>query len=295
MRDEHEGKIIYLGGVEEAPVSREITPTYPREQAGYLVDIVMQLGLDPAFVEIFAQHLSDLHLWVNEDRYTTGGNVADHTTRSQLDVVNPSKEALPLTVDLDEVQPSLIRVFKASQFELEDKVTSLQGALKEFGFSGPDRRKLAGIALDWSFAEQAVAALGNSFHMQRIYGSYIADFNGQSPAYKAEYTISAQHVRDLYDIKEPQVEAPRTVEEDYLRLQQGFGLIALHGSILRHRVINKSVIADWLTKELASEHDLEPYTPEAIARHFAVLEPRDHHAWFEEYFDSLPDVPDDDN
>lgn len=294
MSTEHEGKVIYLGGVEEAPVSREVTPTYPREQAGYLLDITEQLGLDPAFAEIFEQHLNDLHLWLNEDRYTTGGDVTDHTKHSQLDVVNPSLEALPLTVELDEAHPPLVRVFKASQSEIEDKVKSLQGALKEFGFSGPDRRKLAGIALDWSFAEQAIAALGNACHMQRTYGSYIADFNGQSPAYRAEYTISSQFVRSVYDIQKPEVEAPRTVEEDYTRLQQGFGFIALHGSILRHRIVNKTVIADWLTKKLTTEQLLEPYAPESIARHFAILEPRDHNAWFEEYFSNFPDVTEED-
>ncbi len=233
---------------------RYIGNDYAQTMAAPAVEACLRLGLNVGLQSFIEQHLRDLHMVVAEDKNETEA-VAPHLSVGKF--LAPGDQ-----------EPSWHRVFVVGQQELMAREAQLRKVLTTMGIDSVEDIKLQMCALDWIFYEQVVSALGNAYFMQTHHGRYIADFNGQSPYYRAEYSVSADYLRRTG-------QKDLSLEEDFKALQQGFGLMMLHDSLLVEAVLSRAAVADWAIAHLRSEAYPTAYRSDEIAEHLRYLQP-DH-------------------
>lgn len=267
MAEAVRGNVVYFPGVQEEDVYTNLSTDYAEQHSGVIVDACLRLGLDPQFASGFSQHLNDLNLILVED-VNSQAEQKGVIKQSRLGIDHLSsvplhrREQTGRTVELE-----WDRLLIASQAELLARSKELENAFEEFGFGAPSQRALGSVALDWVFAEQSMSALGNACYMERTFTGYKKDFNGQSPIYNTHYTVSLEFLKGL-EVDDSEA----NVADDFARLQQGFGLMMLHGSLMAREVVTRSSAADWIIEEVKAARP-RAYGAPAVARHLQAVKP----------------------
>lgn len=290
MAEVSQGELVYFPGVEQDEVYTNYDTEYAEQHSGVIVDACLRLGLDPRFAYGFSSHLNDLNLVLAEDLQRLAEEKGE-PKQSRLDLQHLSDVPLHVRQKTGaEVHLEWDRLFIASQTELRTRADELQGHLDDIGFGASDPSVLGSVALDWVFAEQSMTALGNACYMQRTYTGYKKDFNGQSPCYRTQYTVSLEFLKSL-SLEDPAA----NVQDDFMRLQQGFGLMMLHGSLTAREVATKSAVANWVTAK-AGINRPKAYNAQEIAAHLRAIKPIDEpDRPYQEFYANFLDRDDEDD
>lgn len=174
------------------------------------------LGLDNSILAIAKRHIDDLH---PKFKFRPTEERRGSYLQSNLTVA----------LDVDPNSPTYQTLQRYAEIyvpELHERERLLQKTM--FDRNSPDielaRKACHGAALEWIFSELCFMAAANATDMQRRFGRYIKDFNGQLLHYKSDLAITTSAVASLH--KSP---------AKYNAMQQGFGLMMLYdGLISRH-------------------------------------------------------------
>lgn len=257
------GELIFFPGVNPEDLYHTYDTKYAEAQAPHLVETCLRLGMHPEFADPLQQHLQDLHLVFHGSRHTRDFG---EPARSRLTVerVSPAPCEEKAEGGFDESEWKRLLILEGAEFDLLANYV-LNAIRRVDGSRSEVPRSLADVvAIDWVFGEETISALSNVYHMQTAYGRYIPDFNGQSPNYYTERSLSANWL--LKNNNEGQ-----TAEQDYARLKAGFGLLILQESLLAREVVSGPVQAAWVTNALRNFDPLLhteqpfPYEPEEVA------------------------------
>lgn len=240
---------------------------YPQAMTDHLVDGCLRQGLDLEFSSIFEQHLRDLNLLIGDGL---------QAPTSRIDVLRAKGE---------NQENAWQRVVVLNRNELAERKEWLQAAFAclEIPQPKPDdeerykeaERAVEATALDWLFYEQVVDVLNSACFMQRTYGKYIHDFNGVSPHFQAELTIST-----AYQKAHPEIMT--TLRNDYERFKAGFGLMFLRDALLAKGVFAHAQQADWLINlclknglgaSALNDKPIMPFKTEEVAAHLQIIKP----------------------
>lgn len=306
-------EIHYLGEHKEWDYGQE----YIQARAGEVIDTCLRFGLNGEFVPMLAQYLTDLHLIIGEKNIPQNAielrmlpkGVAQEWSRCvvidegelklRIAMLNDILR-LPIQAgkdnDANEDERQVTPLFRRLLIEDDEEETPEdQGRGQQPAFPIEEEvqrtreakinaQKLILTAIDWAFYEQAMVVLSNVYHMRNRFGVYLKDLNDQSPYYRAQYSISATFLAQ----SEHGPETP-TVSEDLEALTQGFGLMLLHGSLIKHGLVRVAKQADWVLEELRHLYPAA-YRSEEIAAHLERLKPVEnvlegYRQFSEAYFD----------
>lgn len=205
---------------------------YSSAMAPHVVSDCLKQGLNPAFAEIFKAHLDDLQLVIRDDSDRSGPGV------SELDVLRIPQVG-------EEKEGPYRRLMIVSRRDLDGRVGMLRTVLPDEGDETQTSR-LRGVALDWCYYELAFSALNNACFMERTYGCYINDFDGQGQSFRTQYTLSVEFLEQMGS-------EGVSVEDDFLGLKSRFGLMMLTHSLLRHKVVRGAKRAEWISNQLSQQ------------------------------------------
>jgi hypothetical protein len=172
------------------------------------------LGLNASIIDIAEQHIDDINLrFIFEPP-------KDEERGSYL------VSSLSVEREIDPDSPNFLSIQRYAKIyvpELHDRERILQETM--FGRNSPDHElaKIAchGAALEWIFSELCFMAAANATDMQRRFGRYIKDFNGQYTSYRSPLAITTSTVGGL-----------NRSPAKYNAMQQGFGLMMLYDGLV---------------------------------------------------------------
>lgn len=241
----------------ESEVLADETHRSTAELEARLVDSIAQqvtgaafdLGLDSRFIAILGRHITDFKIGMlpndSEQRsYLTVRSRPESSEYERVAAINPKQIGM--------YQEWL---YRAATETCPDE-----------GFE-PDKDACFKTALEWVLFELSADAAGNSCYMQQHYDKYIPDYNGQSPYYSAERTVSRSFIQQYaQDLDEGDV------VYDHESFRSGFALQLLVDALLRNGVSTSIKHGQWTV-----HHIFGNYPQPLKAEGSMPINPLDYH------------------
>jgi len=273
---------------------------YSRLMAGSTTETYVRFGLNPDFVPILRDHLADLHIVVRRTRDETSHLTVQ--TINSLDEDSGLEATRLLVLDERDVHRRITQLSElinplflgdiahqnqtaaASVIEFARKDEDVdEDEAPNYAFHCPPTAprptitiehgkdyplSLLRTTVDWIFAEQSVAALGNAYYMKNTFGVYVHDFDGQNENLRTELAVSAAYLAGPQATKL----VKNNVNEDFTSMTSGFGLLRLRDSLISHNLVPTVQKADYIINKLKMQHYPTAFNSREIASHIQKLE-----------------------
>lgn len=265
--------LLPANGVGASDYSRAITPEILNEYA--------ELGLSSEIMPIFARHMADLYLRIDLGREDTLLHVGA--------VKEPGEDAIQ----------EWRRYINVSERQLSRYTGALESVFEGQGVRDDTIAQVAGLALRWVYFEASAAVLSNSCYMQSRFDKYIRDYNGNSPHYRSDLTLSRRYLTDQLGGDEPDI---HLLENDAASFRGGIGLMFLKNALLSAGVVSSIKRAEWLVGGISElyphlnpgANPVVPMDEYDILARMAHSEPEQGVIFSYQRYASMIDVVDDD-